>query len=74
VLWPLANRIEDVLATLRHQRETALCFLRPVSTDVGVRKMPVTDGLNVLSVNELAELPRPNNVGYGATVGRITQN
>jgi len=36
--------------------------------------VPVTYGLDVLSVNESAELPRPNDFGYGATVRRITQN
>ena len=31
-------------------------------------EVPVTYWLDVLSVDELAELPRPNNVGYGARV------
>jgi hypothetical protein len=47
----------DVLATLRHQREAAFSLLRPVSAYIGVCKVPVTDGLDMLDIYELTELP-----------------
>ena len=64
----------NVLATLCHQREAAFALLGPIPADVGVRKVPVADGLEVLRIHELTECPRPHNFGYGAGVWRIPQN
>ena len=55
-IWLVARATSDVLAALRHQREATFALLRPVSADVGVSEVPVTDGLNMLDIDELAEL------------------
>lgn len=55
-IWLVARTTSDVLAALRHQREATFALLRPVSADVGVSEVPVTDGLNMLDIDESAEL------------------
>ena len=56
VVFRLVTRATpDVLAALRHQREATFALLRPVSADVGVSKVPVTDGLDVMDIDESAE-------------------
>ena len=50
---PLA--MAHVLAALCHQRGATFALLCPVSADIGVCKMPVTDRLEMLDIDELSE-------------------
>lgn len=64
----------DILATLCHQRKATFSFFRPISADIRVCKVPMTDGLNMLGIYQLTELPRPYYLSYGTRIGRIPQH
>jgi hypothetical protein len=49
-----SSAMADVLAALCHQRGATFALLCPVSTDIGVCKMPVTDRLEMLDIDELS--------------------
>jgi hypothetical protein len=49
-----SSAMADVLAALCHQRGATFALVCPVSTDIGVCKMPVTDRLEMLDIDELS--------------------
>jgi hypothetical protein len=64
----------DILATLCHQRKATFTFFRPISADIRVCKVPMTDGLNMLGIYQLTELPGPYDLSYSTSIGRIPQH
>ena len=64
----------DILATLCHQRKATFALFRPISADIRMCKVPMTDGLNMLGIYQLTELPRPYDLGHSKSIGRIPQH